>query len=513
MRTTVEATLRRWGDKKILWGLLLMSLATHSFNMFSYPLYLGDEGIYMEQAWAVLRLGKLAPYTYFYDHAPAGWLLLALWTLALPQGFHTFGMVVNSGRVLMLLLHLASVVLLFRITRTLSGSLLAATAGVLMFSLSPLSVYYQRMVLLDNIMVFWLLLSLDLLLHHGSRLMKVLASAAALGVAILTKENAIFFLPVMVYLMISSNKVEHLKRFATAGWAFTLIMVVSIYPLYALLKNELLPPQVGFIINSAPAEHVSLIGTIGWQLQRSGGGILDPYSQFWYFFWQKWWAKDSVIIVAGVAASLLNLGAGYLLRRANYVVISVLCLSFALYLARGSVMLEFYVVPILPFLGMNFGLLLALLLGRMPAALGIPALVVGLAAMVVVFVYTARDDYLINLTQLQQEQLAWIRENIPPSAVLVVDDDLWTDLHDPGGGGQIYPRAHSHWKVAQDPAVQVQALHNDWRNVDYLIMSNKMVQTFNEGNEKLPLEIYAHSEMVAAFANGDVQLYIRKVVK
>ena len=55
---------------------VLTGAVTHGWNTFRYPLYLTDEGIYMEQAWSVLREGQLSPYTYFYDHAPAGWLLI-----------------------------------------------------------------------------------------------------------------------------------------------------------------------------------------------------------------------------------------------------------------------------------------------------------------------------------------------------------------------------------------------------------------------------------------------------
>src|SRR3972149_589736 len=91
---------------------LVVAFVAHAYNMFNYPLYLGDEGIYVEQAWAVLRQARLSPYTYFYDHAPAGWLLISFWTLVLPRQFLSFGMAVNSGRVLMLVLHLGSTYLL-----------------------------------------------------------------------------------------------------------------------------------------------------------------------------------------------------------------------------------------------------------------------------------------------------------------------------------------------------------------------------------------------------------------
>ena len=66
--------------------LILATFISHAFHMFSYPLYLGDEGIYMEQAWTVLKNRGLTPYTYFYDHAPGGWLLIAAWLRLLPHG-------------------------------------------------------------------------------------------------------------------------------------------------------------------------------------------------------------------------------------------------------------------------------------------------------------------------------------------------------------------------------------------------------------------------------------------
>ena len=53
---------------------LLSGLITLGYHLFEYPLYSTDEGTYMERAWAVIRLGGLAPVTYIYDHAPGGWL-------------------------------------------------------------------------------------------------------------------------------------------------------------------------------------------------------------------------------------------------------------------------------------------------------------------------------------------------------------------------------------------------------------------------------------------------------
>src|SRR3979411_2319920 len=100
--------------------LLVVSLATgavtHGFNLFNYPLYVTDEGIYIQQAWSVLREARLSPYTYFYDHAPAGWRPIASWVALLPTQVQTFGSAIDTGRALMLLVHLLSTFLLYRVT-------------------------------------------------------------------------------------------------------------------------------------------------------------------------------------------------------------------------------------------------------------------------------------------------------------------------------------------------------------------------------------------------------------
>ena len=110
--------------------LVVVSLATgaltHGFNLFNYPLYVTDEGIYIQQAWSVLREARLSPYTYFYDHAPAGWIAIASWVALLPTQFQTFGSAIDTGRALMLLVHVLSTFLLYRVTARLSGSTLAA---------------------------------------------------------------------------------------------------------------------------------------------------------------------------------------------------------------------------------------------------------------------------------------------------------------------------------------------------------------------------------------------------
>src|SRR5260370_32699295 len=109
-------------QRLLLWASVVMGALTHGYHLFVYPLYITDEGIYMEQAWSVLREGRLSPYTYVYDHAPAGWLVIAAWVGIIPHQFETFGNAINTCRALLLISHMPSVFLLFQSTYSLSNS-------------------------------------------------------------------------------------------------------------------------------------------------------------------------------------------------------------------------------------------------------------------------------------------------------------------------------------------------------------------------------------------------------
>jgi 4-amino-4-deoxy-L-arabinose transferase-like glycosyltransferase len=513
-------------------ALLLMALSilagavTHGFHLFLYPLYATDEGIYMQQAWSVLRQARLSPYTYFYDHAPAGWVLIAAWCEFLPGQFQTFGSAINTGRILMLLLHMANVFFLFQITRKLTGSLLAAVFACFLFSFSPLAVFYQRKVLLDNVMVFWLLLSLYLVLRGDRRIVTAMLAGLAFGIAVITKENAIFFAPVLGYLLLHEVQKATNRRFATAFWNLAAFGPVSLYTLYASLKNELLPSNLNFSLENPPADHVALLYTIWWQLHRSQGTILDPKSLFWQFSLGTWLPKDRFILIGGGLAMLVGLFVGLRQRERHFGVLvgALLSASYAIYLVRGSVMLDFYIVPLLPFLALNIASMTTLVLRPVPAFVRWP-LVVGLMVLLALPIggyVQARNDrgqvawhdlYLVPLTPVQNDEVAYLRQNIAPDRRIVIDDDIWADLHD---RKPYYPYAHSHWKAAGDPDVRDKLFHKDWRNIDYVVMSNKMRlamdQNNGDGNESWILDaIDNHSTRVWVEQRGDVQVEVYRV--
>jgi hypothetical protein len=147
-----------WLETILIIGILAVSGVAHAINMFNYPHYDQDEGTYMMYAWAVTR-GMLSPYAYGYGHPPLGWIQIAAWT-RLTGGFYAFGNALNSGRVLMLLYAVACTLLVYLIARHLEASFVIRLLAIGIFIFSPLSITFQREVLLDNFAAFWFLLSL-----------------------------------------------------------------------------------------------------------------------------------------------------------------------------------------------------------------------------------------------------------------------------------------------------------------------------------------------------------------
>lgn len=510
---------------------LLTGLLTHGWHLFKYPLYLTDEGIYMQRAWALLRETRLSPYTYDYDHAPGGWVALALWAFPLPGQFEAFGNAVNTGRFLMLLVHLASTFFLFESTRRLSGSLTAASVAAFLYNVSPLAVYYQRQVLLDNLMMFWVLLALYMLLRPELRVRHAMIGGVALGMALITKENAIFFIPSLVYLLHRRVEKASVRRFAKAFWPFTLGAPVGGYFMYATLKGELFPSGLDFDLDSPPADHVSLLYTLWWQINRTHGSLLTQDG----LLWTSWVPRDRLLLLFGVLTMAYALWRGLRHRKQELglLVVGTMALAYTFYLVRGSVVLDFYVAPLVPLFSMTTGVVAARLLERARRMLKpVPAkawgVVPALAASLVLLSPSA--DYLLSrntegrvtvadqyhpkldLTSLQEQQVRWIRQNISPGAKIIIDDDLWSELHDVH---PYYSFAHSHWIASADPAVRDKLFAKKWQNIDYIVMSNKMrtamTNNNDDGREDWIFEGLKNGKKVWEIQRGDIHLEIYQV--
>lgn len=485
--------------------LLTIIGVAHGYNMFHYPYYESDEGTYMGQAWALVTKGQLAPYTYWYDHAPAGWILIALWS-KLTGGFFTFGFSINSGRVLMLVLHLLSAILLYFIAKKLSDNRkLVAVLAVLLFSLSPLAIYFQRRVLLDNIMVFWLLLSLFLLLHYRHKLRYVLFSALAFGIAALSKETAVFFIPVCIFIVYRESDKAH-RKFAIAGWIGVTALVISLYAFYALLKGEMFP--AGSLLGGSHG-HVSLLETLKYQSGRTGGGIFGTGGGSFYRNFIIWMREDPLLIIAGAVSTIGVLTIG--IKRRNSLLVGLLALSMWAFLVRGGLVIEFYIIPLIPFISLAIAhLAYTMYLWLKAQRIGLLRLLkftpyIAVAAMLVLMVgvysHLSRSKYSIytsDQTTPQIQAVNWLLSRSRPDQFYAIDMYGYVDIH-AKDTNQSYKNAEYYWKVDDDPDIRDKVLHGNYENIDYLMQTPQMRSDFP--GLKLMSKASEHSLPVLSFSH------------
>lgn len=487
-------------ETKILLLVLFISGIVHGYNMFHFPYYENDEGVYMSQAWSILKEGKLSPYTYWYDHAPGGWILIALWVL-LTGGFFSFGFSINSGRVLMLVLHLFSVFFLFKITRRITKSNLAAVLTVLFFSLSPLGLYYQRRVLLDNIMVFWTLCSIYFLFLK-SQLRYIILSALTFGIAILSKENAIFFIPAILFILFFRTHSSH-KVFAFGLWIIIVSSIVSTYILLSILKGELFP--TGTILGGF-SPHVSLITSLHAQVGRGSNAPLSDFKNnlFWIRF-REWIDNDAGIILTGIAATALSLLIGIKNKYAFFA--GLLSVMFLIFLIRGGVVLEFYVVPLLPFLALNIAIVVESFAKIFKKYVSLSwyysfYAVIFLVALIwygqkhgVIF---HENLFTSDQTTPQIQAVSWLKTQTDPGSFVVIDNYGYIEMHDNSLQQGNYSYAEWYWKVDEDPQIK-KIIHNDPSNIAYIGETHQMQSDVQNSGLILVGDALAHASVIKQF--------------
>ena len=454
--------------------LLVFITLLHGVNMFSFPYYENDEGTYLSQAWSIIKLGKLAPYTYWYDHPPGGWIFISLWT-QLSGGFFRFGTSVNSGRYFMLVIHIVSAILLYFITKRMTKSHWSGLTAMVFFGISPLAIYFQRRVLLDNLMIFWVLASLAILYKSRVTLIECMISGLFFGIAILTKENAIFFIPGLLYLVFTRTHISH-RLFAIAGWLSFSLFTASLYVIYALLKHEFFPPIT-------PNLHVSLISTAIMQLQR---GVPLP---FWhlgsdYMMAVKiWLLKDSFIVFAGFIS--MGIIAIFSIFNKYLRVSAFLSIGILIFFLRGGLVIDFYVILLIPFFALNIALLLQYVsqkYSKYYRIVRIPFFCLGIGLLIQYY-----PSLLLTLsrneTNPQISAIEWIKKNISPKSTIAIDDYAYVDLHESRyKGDPIFNNADWVWKIEMDPDVREKKLHNDWRNIDFILLTHETIRQI-KGNQ------------------------------
>ncbi|MEU9447671.1 phospholipid carrier-dependent glycosyltransferase [Streptomyces sp. NPDC048277] len=514
-RTPRPLRLRSSRPDLLLCGvLLLVILAVQAWNIADYPTLSDDEGTYLAQAWAVQEGRGLAHYTYWYDHPPLGWIQIALLTW-IPSALDPSLMTVGSMRVAMLVVSAASAVLVYVLGRRLSLPRWAAGLGMALFGLSPLSVVLQREIFLDNIAVMWLLLAFCLAASPSRHLWHHFGAGLAAAAGVLTKETMLVVLPALLVTMWRHGHADT-RKFALTGAITACTLAGLSYPLFALLKGELLPG----------AGHVSLWDGIKYQMSRPGSGfILDP-SAGSYGVLHSWLYYDRVLPVGGLAGALLLLVVHRWSVTARALAGPALAVAIlaAVALRPGGYLPAMYIIGALPFLALVLAGAAAsvthAVLRRWRAEGERRAVTGGRYALAAVLAlaagaYTVPKWYDGDRTAVTADANApyrkashWLGTQVadPARTRVLVDDALWLDLVHDGyrpGLGVIW-----FYKADLDPAV-TKTLPHGWRDLDYVVASPTVRRDAHDlPNVKAALQ---HSTPVATFGTGADRIEIRQI--
>ena len=484
------------GELFFIFFLLLISGLAAGWNMFHYPSYFEDEGTYMARAVAIAYHHSLAPYTYWYDHAPGGWIIIALW-LRLTGGISTFGSAINSGRVLMLLVHLTSTVLLYLIAKHYKLSKPFIAIIIAFFSLSPLAITLQRMVFLDNLMVVIMLAAVYL----GLRMKNVrtaILSGCLLGIAALTKETAIFFIPGMLVLLFQ-KKPKSLRKFISLSWLMALAGTILTYPIFALLRGEFFPMHS---LLGGKSPHVSLVTTLLWQDSRKGGVFYASSSQFIHYVVHSWLFTDPILITAGFASSVILLIISF--RKRQYVPIVVMTFGYIYYLIRGTIVNDQYLIPLIPFFALNIGIVLYEYYQQVEISKFIKhmeiALIASVCAVSLIWDIKNPDLYVVNATAPQMKAIDWLQTNTNKSDLTEIDSYAMGDLlYD--YGPDIYKNYgyQDFWEVDQDPELTTKTLHDSWHKINYILVTPDMLSDVGNGGLPLTQDALNHSTTIEKY--------------
>lgn len=506
--------------------LLLVVAAVRLWGIGHGPALADDEGTYVAQAWAVQVPHTLAPYTYWYDHPPFGWIQIAAYTW-LTGVFHGNGLDVVAVRHLMVGYAVIDGALVYVLARRLSMRRGWAAIAVLLWALSPLAVGYSRMVYLDNIALPWVLAAFVLAATPRRSLWSQTAAGAVFALGVLSKESMIVLLPGLVWL-VAQHTARRTRSFCLAGFASMGVLVLLVYPLLAVLRGELLP---------GPG-HVSLLQALQWQFftRPSTGSLLQPGSGSRALL-DQWLSLDAWLVGLGIAGAV---GCAWSRRLRPLAATTLLLVAVGL---RPGYLPQPYVIALLPFAALcaagAFDAAYNALRDRPPvpvrprargearlrriARLGVAVTAIGTAAALAPG-WVSGNRALADVDQSAPVAAAehWLEAHARPTlrhhaghfaGDVLVDDTMWSDLVTHG-----FPQRQVVWFYKLDyvdnldPTVRNRI--EDYRDFGYVVSSPVIRTGLRQSppaTYRLARQALAHSQPVAAFGTGAQRIVIRRV--
>ncbi|KUF19157.1 glycosyltransferase family 39 protein [Streptomyces silvensis] len=470
------------------------AVVLRAWNLDGFPYPNGDEGTYIAQAWAVRTGRGLSHYTYWYDHAPFGWMQLAALQQLLPSDAVPGELYLQQARWLMLPVAAATNALLYPLARRLGLSRATAVAAMVLHALSPLAIELERQVFLDPFATAWTLLALVLVLSPRRHLALYALAGCCFALAVLSKETSLPVLPAVLWALWTHSR-RGSRPFALAAFVSGLLLVL-LWPLYAVLNSELLPGTC----------HVSLVDTLLWQLhdRPTSGSAFTPGTAA-HALADRWLHRDGPLLTGGTLGALTALAD----RRLRPLGLAVAVLT-AFALRPGGYLPWMYVTQLLPFHALALAALCARVLrpGRrghtlLPRAVRPVAAVLLLAALSALCAprwYTLqREVQGADYTRSYEQAARWLKTaqlKDRHRLRLLTDEILWLEAV----GSGFTPGAGAIWSYKLDKDASVaSSLPHGWRDVDYVLSTIQVRASATEKEMRGLRRLLKHAEPVAYF--------------
>ncbi len=213
-------------------ALIILYLVTRLFHLTLIPVFV-DEAIYIR--WSqVMRTEPTLRFLPLSD----GKQPLFMW-LTIPM-FKLFSDPLVAGRFTSILAGLGSLIGLSSLTWYISRSKKAIFVVLLLYILTPFTLFFDRMALADSLLSMFAIWSffLGLLFVHYQRLDLALLLGMILGGAVLTKSPGWYFLPLQLFLLLNLKKINRVIALKLlGGWLVALVIVFAMYNILRLGPN------------------------------------------------------------------------------------------------------------------------------------------------------------------------------------------------------------------------------------------------------------------------------------
>ncbi|MDE2589013.1 MAG: hypothetical protein KGL95_05040, partial [Patescibacteria group bacterium] len=219
----------------------------------------------------------------------------------------------------------------------------------------------------------------------------------------------------------------------------------------------------------------------------------------------EWVDNDAFLIIGGVVATIINLLIGF--KKQLMLIVSLLSIFFWIFLLRGGVVLQFYVVPLLPFLAMNIGITIIYMLRTLDRLVPLNAVEFGEFILIAIILgwYSYKGGAIFHENLFTSDQTAqqiqavnWLKQNTIPGSFVVIDDYGYIELHDPHPSSDNYTHAEWYWKVDEDPQIE-NIIHNDSSNITYIAQTQQMQSDIQISGLKLVGNALSHATVIKQF--------------